>query len=544
MGDPFGARNPSWYPMYSTADYANLSQNWHANVVRISIFPTQWKNMDHATLLAGLAQEITAALNNGMYVIISYHVIGWPNGFYQSACCGNAADTYDSSMSVATSFWTQMSQTYGADTRIIFDLWNEPVHDSSEWQHADPNPYWAELKSFYESLIQTVRNNGAQNIVLATGSSWANWLVGIKDNPLSDSNVVYAYHQYSVNGKNTAAEWSKNTGGLIGVKPVIVSEWGYEDADVTNPTWPGTQSSYGIPFTQWMENNNLSNLAWMYHHDWTPALLKGDGGLTLYGTFVKNYLIPKNNPQQNIIVTDTWAVQVSSVGNPNQLALQLSAQNLGQIGSLTGYYLFRISGSDTQPKTATDLLAANPQVLWFEQQTAHQQSARGNSNQNGNPAEVITATVTIGDVQSQDNADNVSATNTPSDTVSTIPTETAITIIESSPEPSQLPAFTQTIAPLLQASPIATQTPIVQIQPSSIPTKPVQPTKMVVLSNKPLVIPTTIIRSAIPITGSENNSSDDSTKVPVVIIAFVAVGSILFSMRRKINMGGKSSKSK
>jgi hypothetical protein len=297
MGDPFGARNPLWYPMYSTADYANLSQNWHANVVRISIFPTQWKNMDHATLLAGLAQEVNAALNNGLYVIISYHVIGWPNGFYQSACCGNAADTYDSSMSVATSFWTQMAQTYGSDTRIIFDLWNEPVHDSSDWQHADPNPFWAELKSFYENLIQTVRNNGAQNIVLATGNSWANWLVGIKDNPLSDSNVVYAYHQYSVEGSNTAAEWNKNTGGLIGVKPVIVSEWGYEDADVTNPTWPGTQSSYGIPFTQWMENNNLSNLAWMYHHDWTPALLKGDGGLTLYGTFIKNYIVQNNYPQ-------------------------------------------------------------------------------------------------------------------------------------------------------------------------------------------------------------------------------------------------------
>src|SRR3990172_1407382 len=61
MGDPFWARNPAWYPQYSTADYADLAQNWGANVVRISIFPTQWKNMDHAALLAGLAQEVDAA---------------------------------------------------------------------------------------------------------------------------------------------------------------------------------------------------------------------------------------------------------------------------------------------------------------------------------------------------------------------------------------------------------------------------------------------------------------------------------------------------
>jgi hypothetical protein len=80
MGDPFGARNPDWYPMYSTADYADIAQNWGANVVRISIFPTQWKNMDHVTLLAGLAQEVNAALDSGLYVIISYHgyrLAGW-----------------------------------------------------------------------------------------------------------------------------------------------------------------------------------------------------------------------------------------------------------------------------------------------------------------------------------------------------------------------------------------------------------------------------------------------------------------------------------
>jgi Cellulase (glycosyl hydrolase family 5) len=121
MGDPFWARNPDWYN-YSPADYHTLSQEWRANVVRISIFPTQWKNMDHTTLLNGLSQEINAALDNEMYVIISYHVIGWPDGFYQEAYPGNPADTYDSSMSVATSFWSAMAQAYGSDTRIIFVL--------------------------------------------------------------------------------------------------------------------------------------------------------------------------------------------------------------------------------------------------------------------------------------------------------------------------------------------------------------------------------------------------------------------------------------
>ena len=294
MGDPFWARDPNVYN-YSLADYATLSQTWHANVVRISIFPTQWKNMDRSTLMAGLASEINAALNNGLYVIISYHVIGWPDGYSQPAYPGNPVDTYDSSMSVATSFWAQMAQTYGSDTRIIFDLWNEPVHDAMDYVGSDPNPYWAPLKAYYETLIQTVRSNGGQNIVIATGNRWASWLVGIKDNPLSDSNVIYAYHKYSIEGLNTSTEWDKDMGGLLGVKPVIVSEWGYEDVDVSNPTWPGSEASYGDPFTQWMDSHNLSSLAWMYHDDWTPALLKADGSLTIYGAFAQKYILANSS---------------------------------------------------------------------------------------------------------------------------------------------------------------------------------------------------------------------------------------------------------
>jgi len=334
MGDPFWARG--WYgSMYSTANYATLAQDWHANVARISIFPTQWKNMDRATLLAGLAQEVNAALDNGMYVIISYHVIGWPNGWYQPAYAGNPADTYDSSMSAATAFWTQMVQTYGSDTRIIFDLWNEPAHDSSDWNNIN---YWASLKPFYESLIQTVRSNGGQNIVLATGSGWASWLAGIKDNPLADSKVVYAYHKYSVEGSNTVAEWNRDTGGLIGIKPVIVSEWGYEDADVTNPTWPGSQASYGDAFTQWMESNNLNNLAWMYHHDWTPALLKSDGSLTIFGNFVKGYLTTvRNINKPDLIITDVTLTP--AFPQPNEtFDVSITIKNQGGAGGASVVY--------------------------------------------------------------------------------------------------------------------------------------------------------------------------------------------------------------
>lgn len=355
MGDPFWARG--WYgSMYSTANYATVAKDWHANVVRISIFPTQWKNMNRNTLLAALDTEIQAALSNGMYVIISYHVIGWPDGWYQPAYPGNPADTYDSSLSVATSFWTQMAQTYGSDTRIIFDLWNEPVHDSSDWSNVT---YWTSLKPSYESLIQTVRNNGAQNIVLATGSGWASWLAGIKDDPLADTKVMYAYHKYSVEGYNTEAVWNADLGGLLGVKPVIVSEWGYEDSDVTNPTWPGTQASYGNPFTQWLDSNNLSNLTWMYHHDWTPALIKSDSTPTLYGTFIKRYFtnLSIGTTKPDLIVTSV-TVNPAAPKYDQTFTVNITVKNQG--ASTGANTIYRDVYIDRDPSTLLDPITGCP----------------------------------------------------------------------------------------------------------------------------------------------------------------------------------------
>ena len=298
MGDPFWARNSNWYPILVPGNYPLLAKNWKANVVRISVFPTQWKhptqwNLANRTdLLNKLQDEINYALSNGLYVIISYHAIGWPDGYYQPAFPGNPSDTYDSSMTVATSFWTAIAQKFGSDKRIIFDLWNEPVHEDDLTSNgSDPNQLWAPLKGYYEQLIQTVRNNGSQNIIIATGNHWASWLVGIKDNPLSEPNLIYAYHKYSIEGSNSPTTWNQDTGGLIGFRPVIVSEWGYEDVDAgPDRYWKGTEASYATPFSLWLENNKLSNLVWVYHYDWTPAMIKSDGSTTLYGTFAKKYI--------------------------------------------------------------------------------------------------------------------------------------------------------------------------------------------------------------------------------------------------------------
>jgi hypothetical protein len=47
LGDSFWARNPDWYPLLSPNDYSILAKKWKANIVRISVFPAQWKGQSH-----------------------------------------------------------------------------------------------------------------------------------------------------------------------------------------------------------------------------------------------------------------------------------------------------------------------------------------------------------------------------------------------------------------------------------------------------------------------------------------------------------------
>jgi hypothetical protein len=241
----------------------------------------------------------------------------------------------------------------------MFDLWNEPVHpDDFTLYGSTPNPLWPELKLAYESLIQTVRTNGGQNIVIATGNRWASWLVGIKDNPLADAKVVYAYHKYSVEGSNTATEWNRDTGGLIGVKPVMVTEWGFEDTDVTGPTWPGSQASYGDPFTQWLESNHLSNLAWMYHHDWTPALFQSNGSLTIYGNFVKGYLATTNSSNKPDLIITNVTINPISPEADQTFEISITIKNQGSASVTNNVY--RDVYIDRDPSALLDPITGCP----------------------------------------------------------------------------------------------------------------------------------------------------------------------------------------
>jgi len=231
-------------------------------------------------------------------VILDWHTIGWPNGYYEKIekdWTDDPPDLYNSNFDLAKSFWDEASARFGKDGRIIFELWNEPILSEHDGDEGVP-PQWEHLKPFFAELLRTVRSH-SHNVILATGNNWAYDLRGIRKDPLPGENVAYAWHIYAGTNDDDEEQWALHLEELQTIAPVLVTEWGFQEH--TTEPFRGTAKTFGRKFVRdFLETRHLHSTAWCWHPDWTPVMLKPDWKTpTAMGRFVKAYLAAPQKPQ-------------------------------------------------------------------------------------------------------------------------------------------------------------------------------------------------------------------------------------------------------
>jgi hypothetical protein len=284
VGDPFLARQGR--PL---SDYATIAKEWKANVVRLDIHPSVWKSTPHRQVIETLRANVDAALQNGLFVVIDWHCIGFPDGYYEKpGYSDDPRDLYDSSFALAKEFWTEISKAFGGESRVLFELWCEPLFKKDDF---DPpaGQKWPKLKPFMEQLTALIRQHG-DNVVLATSNYWAYNLRGIRHNLLPGKNIAYSWHIYAGHDENDEAAWARALDDLQTVAPVIVTEWGFQRH--TREHFKGSPESFGNKFVRdFLEARHLHSIAWCWHPEWTPPMLQDDWKTpTEMGRFVKDYL--------------------------------------------------------------------------------------------------------------------------------------------------------------------------------------------------------------------------------------------------------------
>jgi len=267
-----------------------------ANVVRITVYPGYYFLVGgDKYLVTYLDPMINLAEQNGLYVIISYHVIGQPGGWYESDSDLTMLHNYpakvhytDSDMAVA--FWNKVSDRYGQKKHVLFEIYNEPT---GKMDPTDDAYNWAALRPFEELLIATVRQH-SNNIILGSGPKYTSDLSEVPTNPYSDANLVYVAHIYPntiPKGEDQIAGWDKRFGFLTKTYPVIISEWGFHNG-TKDPTVNGTVEGFAQPFLDYLDQKNLPWVAYVYHPpDDEPPMLESDWTtLNEFGQFVKKRL--------------------------------------------------------------------------------------------------------------------------------------------------------------------------------------------------------------------------------------------------------------
>lgn len=89
------------------------------------------------------------------------------------------------------------------------------------------------------------------------------------------------------------------------------------------------------------------------------------------------------NTGETSIPTDTWAVVLAPNANPVLVAVRLGYENLGQIGTLSNTYLFRVPRVGValaSAQTVASALANTPEVTWFQQQFGYRPYLRNPSD--------------------------------------------------------------------------------------------------------------------------------------------------------------------
>ena len=246
------------------SDFTTMHNVWNANAVRIPVSEDRWipgTSSYCSTYQSNVETAVSNALATGMIVIIDLHWSDQGNG-------ANATGQQCMPDANSTIFWQQVATLYKNNPKVWFELYNEPYPPGSSqsaqwntWQNGGSvtcnalvggnSATWT--APGMQSLVNTVRSTGANNIVIAGGLNYSSNLNGVPN--LTGSNIAYAIHIYrqSAGASWSTAGWDSQFGTTAAVKPVVATEFGDQGCDGSqfDPQLLSYFHSHDVGYTAW-----------------------------------------------------------------------------------------------------------------------------------------------------------------------------------------------------------------------------------------------------------------------------------------------------
>ncbi len=244
-------------------------ENWKINIARIPLSQDRWYGWGPEQNDGGVGyrrlvdQLVKTGDRLGCYIWLDLH---WNNGGVWGKNIGQHKMPDD----LSAQFWKDVAALYANHPAVLFGLYNEP-HDVT-WEIWRNGGMVSEQTNEgtltyrtpgHQSLLETVRSVGAENLVIAAGLDWGFDLRGIESGfALDGTNVVYDTHPYPWKPK----PWDTYFGNVGRIFPIIVGEWGGTAAEGHQP--------YGVDMAGYLRRNAFCWTAWCLHPTAGPQLIK------------------------------------------------------------------------------------------------------------------------------------------------------------------------------------------------------------------------------------------------------------------------------
>jgi endoglucanase len=311
---------------YTQAVVNSLANNWNTSVVRAAIGDRKVQDAKNM---------MDWAYNAGIYVIIDNH----------SHNAHNETDAVKTFFSDVSAYVKQKNYTH-----VLYEIYNEPVCKSGGSTNCEPaqRTTWAELKTFSQSVISTIRTNDADGLIIVGTPFYSSSITAARLDPLTGTyahNVLYTLHFYAGLDKDEAS--SPHNAYKVRVDsafckkfPVFVTEWGTSGAS-GNGTISTSNSNDWISL---LEAAKVSHVNWSItdKNEVSAALASNqiEGSLTPSGTYVKNLF--KLNTGSSLSSVGLTAKTINCPAPPPERDGKIE---FGKAGNVANYA--SVSGADS-----------------------------------------------------------------------------------------------------------------------------------------------------------------------------------------------------
>ena len=315
----------AWFPDYVNEEcFRQFREEWNVNVIRLALYTAEsggyCTDGNRENLKTLVRNGVEYATNQDMYVIIDWHILS-----------DNNPNTY---LEEAEKFFDEMSGEYKDYDNVIYEICNEPNGGTS----------WSDIKSYAVPVIETIRANDDDGIILVGTPNWSQGVDQAAADPITGyDNIMYTLHFYAA----THTDWLRDNmkSAIADGLPVFVSEYGICDAsgngaidEYQAEQWIKAMDEYGVSYVAWNISNKNETSAilnsscnkvsgfsesdlsasgkWLYH------MLTGKGDVELTG---KEDVKPAGNEGKQD--SDTAPEDIIAELNSDSLSVKVQIKN-------------------------------------------------------------------------------------------------------------------------------------------------------------------------------------------------------------------------